>query len=189
MSPFVPDAGIRVRNQSARLARATFACSGQSLWEVWVPSSGEVVAPPFPPARLEVRASFVDDRTRVAYTCTAAELPSASAVQARWQRHEGANCFSLVACHEPEGPEFVFYNTAPGPVALTVWFAASPYVLRAVVRARAVQRIAHQAMELTIVQEGVSAVRSLTAGAQAWDVVEPPGSARGPVMHPSACGV
>ena len=170
MSASIHSAELHVRNRAPDTVRLQLHCSGRVAWEVWIPASGEIRAPAFPPPRLEFEARITTRENQVTYTTLLADLPACASLNAQLERRSGAWLFALAPGAPVAADTLRIANATAQALEFGLRFPRSPYAMAGVVDPGARLDLRWRALELGVVRGGVSSAQALPAGAGRWSI-------------------
>ena len=174
---------LQVRNLCPDAVRLHLRCTGRIAWEVWIPASGVVRAPAFPPPRLEFEARITTREQQVTYTSLLADLPACAGVNASLERRSGAWLFALAAGAAVAADGMRVANATAQALEFGLRFERSPYALAGVVEPAGRLDLRWRALELGVVRNGISCAQACEPGAGHWTVVA---AGRGAEFAPDA---
>ena len=170
MSATTHPAELRVRNRTPDAVRLQLHCSGRLAWEVWIPASGEIRAPAFPPPRLEFEARITTRENQVTYTTLLADLPACASLNAQLERRSGAWLFAL-APGAPVAPDTLrIANATAQSLEFGLRFPRSPYAMTGAADPGGRLDLRWRALQLGVVRGGVSSTQALSSGAGLWSI-------------------
>ena len=170
MSDPHPDPALEVRNGTSDTVRLQLSCSGRAAWQVWVPASGTVRAPTFPPSRIDFEARITTREHQVTYTTLIADLPASASVNASLERRNGAWLFALAPGAPVATDVLRITNATAQPLEFGLRFARSPYAMTGIVDAGGRLDLHWRALEFDVVRAGVTTRQSIASGAGSWAI-------------------
>ncbi len=170
MTALSPRDVFAVRNETEEPARLWLMCSGYRVWDVWIAPRGGVSAPAFPPERMTLEGTLVEQRTQVAYCATTAPSPSSGTVVAALDRQSGANLLTLREDESAVPNTLRISNTCGGALDFVVRYCNSPYAAAGFVDADGRVDLKYDALAIVVTINGISVPRELNGSQSRWSV-------------------
>ena len=163
---------LQFRNLTSDTVRLQVSSGGRIAWEEWIPPSGIVHAPAFPPPRIDLEARITTAARRVTYTSFLENTPACGAIHANLEQRSGALLFALTPGPMVAVDTLRLSNSTIQALEFVLRFPRSPFALAGIVKPRDRLDLHWPALELCVVRNGVTTTRMPVPGTGAWSIVD-----------------